>query len=248
MCLELVTKEMCSASWPFPCSLTISDEMIGTLRYNAEDGRRQMIHSSCTIHVAACTLLTSSTASWLACIYMWRAVSLRASIIFTCMHACMHAYIRHTCTALVHAASGRPPAFLLHVFLSRAREIYHARLFSIPCMHPFSIPAGSPPSACYKSSSFMWYSPTRTHAVQKSCRPGCILLFVCMLTRCSTDGCRVSVTFPSRLCQGKLSVCVHDAHVQVYPVFHGWVLFFSFLLLHLCRSKLHTYGFFTRLR
>ena len=244
MCLELVTKEMCSASWPFPCSLTISDEMIGTLRYNAEDGRRQMI----LVVPFMSPLAHSSHRAQQAGLHAYICDVLSPSVHLLYSPACMHAYIRHTCTALVHAASGRPPAFLLHIFLSRAREIYHARLFSIPCMHPFSIPAGSPPSACYKSSSFMWYSPTRTHAVQKSCRPGCILLFVCMLTRCSTDGCRVSVTFPSRLCQGKLSVCVHDAHVQVYPVFHGWVLFFSFLLLHLCRSKLHTYGFFTRLR
>ena len=130
-----------------------------------------------------------------------------------CMHACMHAYIRHTCTALVHA-------FLLHVYLSRAREIYHARLFSIP-------------------------------SILDSCRVSLrmLLIFFIHVIQSDQDPCSAEimppwlhfafaytvqygwmscVTFPSRLCQGKLSVCVHDAHVQVYPVFHGWVLFFLF--------------------
>ena len=189
--------------------------------------------SSCTIHVAACTLLTSSTASWLACIYMWRAVSLRASIIFTCMRI----YVTHVRLWFT-------PFYCTSTSVGHEKFIMHGCFLS----HPFSIPAGSP-SACYKSSSFMWYSPTRTHAVQKSCRPGCILLFVCMLTRCSTDGCRVS-HFPVVCVKESFPCACHDADtcMQVYPVFHGWVLFFSFLLLHLCRSKLHTYGFFTRLR
>lgn len=63
--------------------------MIGTLRYNAEDGRRQMILVVYTIHVAACTLLTSSTASWLAYICVPPSVHLLYS------PACMRVYVTH---------------------------------------------------------------------------------------------------------------------------------------------------------
>lgn len=192
--------------------------------------------SSCTIHVAACTLLTSSTASWLACIYMWRAVSLRASIIFTCMRI----YVTHVRLWFT-------PFYCTSTSVGHEKFIMHARLFSIPCIHSRFLQGLLPPHAIN-----LLHSCDTVRPGPMQCRNHAALAAFCFLYACwhgaVRDGCRVSVTFPSRLCQGKLSVCVHDAHVQVYPVFHGWVLFFSFLLLHLCRSKLHTYGFFTRLR
>ena len=137
--------------------------MIGTLRYNAEDGRRQMILVVYTIHVAACTLLTSSTASWLAGwlagwhAYICDVLSPSVHLLYSpaCMHACMRIYVTHVRLWFMQPAEGRPPFYCTSSSVGHEKFIMHGCFLSHACIHSRFLQGLLPPHACYKSSSFM---------------------------------------------------------------------------------------------
>ena len=133
--------------------------------------------SSCTIHVAACTLLTSSTASWLACIYMWRAVSLRASIIFTCMRI----YVTHVRLWFT-------PFYCTSTSVGHEKFIMHGCFLSHACIHSRFLQGLLPPHAIN-----LLHSCDTVRPGPMQCRNHAALAAFCFLYACWHGAVRMDV-------------------------------------------------------